>query len=185
MGIQSVVSLAPFTYQALAARTKKLTASLPPSRLRELTDGGITSATSAWIQLVTNKSAELSPATSPIPPVSPVQRIWDNLCCKVQADQVQANQLFQTGGHMFITSYVLVCRRHGHIQGSSDRLNAMPLSSIGLKLDNASVRITYWSGTWFTYLVSAQVHLRHNSPPRDIIGCHVATVLDVTLGTIK
>jgi hypothetical protein len=49
LGIRSVVSLAPSAYLASAASTKELTASLLPSRLREVTDNGITSATSAWI----------------------------------------------------------------------------------------------------------------------------------------
>jgi hypothetical protein len=127
---------------------------LLPSRIRELTDGGIASATFAWIPLVTNKSADSIPVTSPIPLISPVQRICDNLCCKVQADQVQADQLFQTGVHHVERACLLASR----LLGTGDWLNAMPLSSIGLKLDNASVRIAYWSGTWFTYLSSAQVH---------------------------
>jgi hypothetical protein len=132
LGIRSVVSLAPSAYLASAASTKELTASLLPSRLREVTDNGIASATSAWIQLVTNKSADSSQVTSPIPPDSPVQRVWDNRCCEVQADQ-----LLQTAVHHVERARLLASRS----PGSGDWLDAMPLSSIGLKLDNASVRI--------------------------------------------
>jgi len=132
LGIRSVVSLAPSAYLASAASTKELTASLLPTHLRELTDSGIASATSAWIQWASSKSADSSPVTSPIPPDSSVQRIWDNRCCEVQADQ-----LLQTAVHDVERARLLASRS----PGSGDWLDAMPLSSIGLKLDNASVRI--------------------------------------------
>jgi hypothetical protein len=75
--------------------------------------------------LATSKSADSSPVTSPIPPDSPVQRIWDNRCCEVQADQ-----LLQSAVHPIERSRLLASRS----SGSGDWLEAMPLSNIGLSL---------------------------------------------------
>ena len=132
LGIRSVVSLAPSAYLASAASTKELTASLLPARLRDITDSGIATATFAWIKLATRNSAEASPVTSPVPPDSSVQRVWDDRCC-----EIQANQLLQTAEHHVQRARLLASRS----SGSGDWLDAMPISSIGLKMDNASVRI--------------------------------------------
>jgi len=48
LGVHSVVSLAPSAYLASAASTVELTTSLLPSRLRDVVDGGIATAMSAW-----------------------------------------------------------------------------------------------------------------------------------------
>ena len=134
LGIRSVVSLAPSAYLASAASTKELTASLLPVRLRDSADSGISTATSAWIKLATRVPSEATPDTcsTSTPPDSSVQRVWDNICCEVQADQ-----LLQTAEHDVHRARLLASRS----SGSGDWLNAMPLSSIGLKMDNSSVRI--------------------------------------------
>jgi len=129
LGIRSVVSLAPSAYLASAASTKELTTSLLPTRMKEIVDGGIAPATSAWVQLATRKS---SPTTIPCPPDSTVQRVWDNQVCEVQSDQLLDNAFQHVERARLLAS---------RSAGSSDWLDAMPLSSIGLKLDNASVRI--------------------------------------------
>ena len=93
LGIRSVVSLAPSAYLASVASTKDLTASLLPVRLRDTADSGIASAYSAWMESATRKpsvSGPSSPAASQSPPLpdSPVQRVWDNCICEIQADHL-------------------------------------------------------------------------------------------------
>jgi hypothetical protein len=143
LGIRSVVSLAPSAYLASAASTKELTASLLPPRLRDITDSGFATATSAWIKLTTSQSSVIgppSPAVSTLPldsttsclPDSTVQRDWDSQVCEVQADQLLVN-----ADQPVVRARLLASRS----PGSGDWLGAMPLSTIGLKMDNTSIRI--------------------------------------------
>ena len=132
LGIRSVVSLAPSAYLASAASTKELTASLLPARLSDITDSGIATATSAWKKLATRNSSEASSDTSPDPLDSSVQRVWDNRVCEVQADQLLLN-----AEHHVQRARLLASRS----SGSGDWLDAMPISSIGLKMDNSTIRI--------------------------------------------
>jgi hypothetical protein len=129
LGVRSVVSLAPSAYLASAACTKDLTTSLLPTRLRDLVDVRIVPATSAWTELATCKS---SPAAIPCLPDSSIQRVWDNKVCEVQADELLVKAVQPIDRARLLAS---------RSPGSGDWLNAMPLSSIGLKMDNASVRI--------------------------------------------
>lgn len=129
LGIRSVVSLAPSAYLASAASTEELTTSLLPARLQGIVDSGIAAAMSAWTQMATSRS---SSAIAPCPPESPVQRVWDNRCCEIQADR-----LLEATDHGVDRARLLASRS----PGSGDWLDALPLSTIGLKLDNASVRI--------------------------------------------
>jgi len=69
-------------------------------------------------------------APSPPAPASAVQRVWDNQCCEVQADQL----LDAASDHVERA-------RSRAPAGSGDWLHTLPLSSIGLKMDNATVRI--------------------------------------------
>ena len=129
LGIRSVVSLAPSAYLASAASTKDLTTSLLPARLQGIVDSGIAAAMSAWTQMATSTSSSV---IAPCPPESPVQRVWDNQCCKIQADR-----LLEATDHGVDRARLLASRS----PGSGDWLEALPLSTIGLKLDNTSVRI--------------------------------------------
>ena len=61
-----------------------------------------------------------------------VQRCWDDPCCKAQADM-----LLDTAVDHANRARLLAARS----PGSGDWLEAMPLSSIGNKMDNATVRI--------------------------------------------
>ena len=70
-------------------------------------------------------------STTPSPPAPPVQRIWDSQCCEVQADL-----LLDAAADVVDRARLLASRA----PGSGDWLHALPLSSVGLKLDNATVR---------------------------------------------
>ena len=61
-----------------------------------------------------------------------MQRIWDDLCCKMQAETL----LNCTTDVVNRARLVASCS-----PGSGDWLNALPLASAGLKMDNATVRI--------------------------------------------
>lgn len=129
LGIRSVVSLAPSAYLASAARTEELTTSLLPTRLSAVVDSGIVTAMTAWSQLATSSSTS---STASSPPASRVQQTWDNRCCEVQADL-----LLDAVADDVERARLLASRA----PGSGDWLGALPLSSIGLKMDNATVRI--------------------------------------------
>jgi len=128
LGIHSVISLAPSAYLASAVSTEELTTSLLLSRMHGAVDSDIATAKSAWSQLAT------SPSTTSIAP-SPawaVQRVWDNQCCEFQADQLLDAAVDDDKRARYLVS---------RAPGSGDWLHTLPLSSIGLKMDNATVRI--------------------------------------------
>jgi hypothetical protein len=122
LGVRSVVLLAPSAYLASAASTATLTSTLLPPRLRDVKDSGVDSAMAAWFQQSAN-----SPA-----PTSSAQRDWDDACCRTQADM-----LLNTAVDHVARARLLASRS----PGSGDWLEALPLQSIGLKMDNATVRI--------------------------------------------
>ena len=74
-------------------------------------------------------------STTPSPPatISPVQRVWDSKCCEVQADL-----LLDAAADVVERARLLASRA----PESGDWLHVLPLSSVGLKLDNATVRIS-------------------------------------------
>ena len=122
LGVRSVVSLAPSAYLASAASTATLTSTLLPPRLRDVKDSGIDTAMTAWSRQSAN-----SPATT-----SSAQRDWDDTCCKIQADILLNNAVDHVA-----RARLLAARS----SGSGDWLEALPLQSVGLKMDNATVRI--------------------------------------------
>jgi len=66
------------------------------------------------------------------PPSSSSQRAWDDACCKMQMEKLIAASTDQVEHARLLAA----CS-----PGSGDWLDAMPLSSVGLKMDNATVRI--------------------------------------------
>jgi len=128
LGVRGIVLLAPSAYLASAANTMELTSALLPARLRNIEDSGIESAMSAWTRLATSPTA---PTSTPSPPSS-AQRAWDDQCCKMSAEM----QLDAAKDHVARARLLAACS-----QGSGDWLDALPLSSAGLKMDNATVRI--------------------------------------------
>ena len=82
LGVRGITLLAPSAYLASAASTMELTSTLLPMRLRMIEDNGIASAMSTWTRLATS----LKDPTSTPPPTSQLQRVWDDQCCKIQAE---------------------------------------------------------------------------------------------------
>ncbi len=124
LGVRSVVSLAPSAYLASAACTSELKSSLLPAHLREVEDNGVSISLSAWrIQ---------SSSPPPSSTSSSTQKNWDDLCCKVEAETL----LNCTPDIVQRARLIASCS-----PGSGDWLNALPLASAGLKMDNATVRI--------------------------------------------
>lgn len=76
--------------------------------------------------------ATISTSSTPTPPMSYAQRAWDDQCCKAQAEK-----LFEAAADHVVRARLLAARS----LGSGDWLDALPLSSAGLKMDNATVRI--------------------------------------------
>jgi hypothetical protein len=111
-----------------AASTIKLTSALLPMRLRITEDSGIASAMSTWTRLASNSKDP----TSTLPPTSQLQRVWDDQCCKLQVETL----LDVATDHVVRARLLAACS-----PGSGDWLDALHLSSAGLKLDNATTRI--------------------------------------------
>jgi len=102
---------------------------LLPVRLRHTVDSGIAAATSAWLR---QANSLLNPTADVPTSISMTQRCWDNPCCKVQADM-----LLDTAVDHADRARLLAAR----LPGSGDWIEALPLSSVGNKMDNATVRI--------------------------------------------
>lgn len=126
LGIRSVAMLAPSAYLASAASTTELTSSLLPSHLRDIKDSHTPAALIEWSSFMSSPSSTLPP------PASKVQRDWDNPCCRVQYEKLLNDATDPVDRARLLAS----CS-----PGSGDWLHALPLSSVGLKMDNASVRI--------------------------------------------
>jgi hypothetical protein len=121
--------LAPSAYLASVASTSELTSALLPPRLRDVKDSGIDAALAACSAKATVPSC----ATSvPDAPASFQQRAWDDLCCKTQADMPLESSVSLVDRARLL-AFRTPC--------SGDWLEALPLSRIGLKMDNASIRI--------------------------------------------
>ena len=127
LGVRGITLLAPSAYLASAASTMELTSAILPARLRDIEDSGVASAMSAWTMQATSPTA---PSIGP--PVSTAQRIWDDQCCKIQAEI----QLDSAPDHVARARLLAACS-----PGSGDWLDALPLSAAGLKMDNSTVRI--------------------------------------------
>ena len=128
-GRRSVVLLALSAYLASAAGTTELTSILLPARLRDVKDSGVDAVLDAW----TSQAANPLEVFTPTPPASTVQRLWDEHCCKIQHVKI----LNATSDPVDRARLLASC-----FAGSGDWLHALPLSSVGLKLDNATVLIS-------------------------------------------
>ena len=128
LGICGACLLAPSAYLASAASTKELTLSLLATLLHGTIDSGISTAIDAWLSAAAT-SSPLSPVSLPS---SAIQRTWDNQCCQAQADKLSNNNT-----DVVERARLLAARA----PGSGDWLEALPLTSVGLKMDNNTVRI--------------------------------------------
>jgi hypothetical protein len=129
LGVRGVALLAPSAYLASAASTTELTSALLPAHLRHVEDSGMAAASTAWLRQATSPSTS---TVTPSLPTSTVQRVWDDVCCKVQSDA-----LLDGAVDHVVRARLLAARSHW----SGDWLDALPLSSVGLKMDNATIRI--------------------------------------------
>jgi len=84
LGVRGVVLLASSAYLASAASTTELTSILLPARLRAIKDSEIDAALAAWTTLSSDSLEVSTASTSPSPPVTMAQRVWDDQCCKTQ-----------------------------------------------------------------------------------------------------
>jgi len=126
LGIRSVTLLAPSAFLASAASTAELTSSLLPQRVRDIEYSSIAVAAAAWTTMAS------TPTSTPSLPASTIQRAWDNPCCQVQADK-----LLDAASDQVDRARLLASRS----AGSGDWLETLPIASVGLKMDNATVRI--------------------------------------------
>jgi len=72
-------------------------------------------------------SVATSPSTTsiaPSPPASAVQRVWDNQCCEVQADQLLDAAVDDVERARYLAS---------RAPGSGDWLHTLPCRALGLK----------------------------------------------------
>ena len=123
LGIRSAVMLAPSAYLTSAASTAVLTRSLLPDRLHDIEHPGTTSAMTTWSVISGHTEA---------PMLASSQRAWDDLCCKSVADELLEQVTSESDRARLLAS---------RAEGSGDWLDALPLQSVGLKLDNESVRV--------------------------------------------
>ena len=117
------VMLAPSAYLASAASTAFLTRSLLPDRLQDIEYPGTTSAMTTWTAISGHIKANLCASS---------QQAWDDLCCKSVA-----NELLEQATSELDQARLLASK----VEGFGDWLDALPLQSVGLKLDNESVRV--------------------------------------------
>jgi len=96
-----------------------------PARLRVVEDSGTA------IALSTRMRQSSSP--TPSVPSSKAQRTWDDVCCMVRAETLLSGT---TDHHVERACLIASCS-----PGSSDWLNVLPFASVGLKMDNSTVRI--------------------------------------------
>ena len=126
LGVRSAVLLAPSAYLASAAGAESLMQSILPPRLHSVADPDFSSALAHW-------QSQVDPTT--IPPVASlriIQKNWDNPCCSLVFSSL-------------LTKAVDVSAK-ARLLGSADVnsgiwLKAIPLTAVGLKLDDEAVRI--------------------------------------------
>ena len=172
LGVRGVVLLAPSAYLASAASTMELTSTILPARLRDIKDSGVDAALAAW----TSQAANPIEMSAPSPPSSTVQRVWDDHCCKIQ----HVSLLKATSEPVDRARLLASCS-----QGSGDWLHALPLSSVGLKLDNATVRISARLRSEHRLFVLTPASAEQWSLLMVTMVSHVVVVPVVIRGTIK
>ena len=164
LGTRGAVQLAPSAYLASAAGSSGLVQRLLPIQLHTSVDPFIATSLSAWHTIVGDFPE----------PSSSQQRIWDDACCRVVADDLLTRAADLTERTRLLAS---------RAEGSGDWLRAIPLPAIGLKLDNAAVRIAVGLRLGaplvhpHTCVCGAQVETNGGTD------LYVARVLDVTRDT--
>jgi hypothetical protein len=122
LGIRDVVTLAPSAFLASAAQTMPLAQSILPLRLHDRLNSHIEEATALW-SLVSGVQTTVSLNT---------QRSFDDKCCSAIYANLLAEVMEPVDRARLLASVS---------QGSGDWLETIPLSNIGLKMDNDTTRI--------------------------------------------
>ena len=125
MGIRSVVMLAPSAYLASAASTATLVLKLLPSFLHPIADRSTPSILAAW-------QAAVEPATlAPVDIAATRQRAWDDPCYQ-RSSLLLSSAMDDTKR----------ARLRASLTASSGAwLQALPISSVGLRMDDDVVRV--------------------------------------------
>jgi hypothetical protein len=126
LGIRSAVSLAPSAFLSSATSTANLVSQILPPRMKHISDVNIPVALDLW------QSLAGSLAIAPSGDSACHQRSWDSPCCKAKAD------ILLSSVSDIIDRARLLASRAPH---SGDWLHALPLSAMGLKLEDEAVRI--------------------------------------------
>jgi len=125
LGIRSTVALAPSAFLASATRALNLISVLLPS-LQLVTDPSLAVALSSW-------QLQVGPTTpEPSGALRMIQKAWDTPCCETKA------QLLLDSAPDETTKARLLASRE---PTSGAWLKALPLSPIGLKLDNDAILV--------------------------------------------
>jgi hypothetical protein len=126
LGIRSAVLLAPSAFLASAAGANDIITSLLPTRLHSTIYKSYDLALTAW------KNQTLPSCLEPDIFQSKYQKAWDNLCC-----QLLSSNLFDAAQDAPSKARLLA----SSTETSGMWLKAIPLTTIGLKLDDEAVRI--------------------------------------------
>jgi hypothetical protein len=126
LGVRSAVLLAPSAYLASAAGTLDRVISLLPSHLHAITDPSVAAALQSW------QAAAGASVVPPIGELCKLQRAWDEPSCR----KISAALLDGA-----IDSYDLARLRASQQETSGAWLQALPLSSVGLKMMDDVVRV--------------------------------------------
>ena len=125
LGVRTAVMLAPSAYLASAASTATLVQKLLPPFLHHITDRSTPNALAAW-------KSTVEPST--LPPVDAVatrQRSWDNPCCQRSTKPLLNPAVDDTDKARLRTSLNAT---------SGAWLQALPISSVGLRMDDDVIR---------------------------------------------
>ena len=125
LGVRSAVSLAAPAYLASAASTADLVLRVLPPHLHQSTDASIDVALLAW------QAAVASSTTRPLGPRAKVQRAWDEPCCAKVASTLLEGAM---------DDHARARLRASQQATSGAWLKALPLATVGLRLENETVR---------------------------------------------
>ena len=126
LGVRGAVMLAPSAYLASAAGTTQLVSLLTQTCSLTSEDPYVAKALASW------SSGVDSASSPPVDSLATRQRTWDDPRCRHTADIVSQQMTSPADKARLLAVTAL---------GSSAWLDAMPLAAVGLKLDDATLRI--------------------------------------------
>ena len=126
LGVRSAVMLAPSAYLASAASTATLVQKLLPPFLHHITDRSTPNALAAW------KSAVEPSTLPPVDVAATRQRSWDDPCCQRSSTLLLNSAVDDTDKARLRASLTAT---------SGAWLQALPISSVGLRMDDDVIRV--------------------------------------------